>query len=66
MKQSYFMVTYKNGHSERFYCYGFVEAIILAMNHARNMGWNMALDSVSNESGATAINIKFPEFEIAK
>jgi hypothetical protein len=66
MKQEHYKAIYKNGKEESFYCFGFTEAIVLAMAYARNMAWDMAIESISNEHGQIAIRITPPEFKLIK
>lgn len=66
MKHTEYKVVYKNGKTEIFYCFGFGEAIIRAMNYALDQAWNPDIESITDEYGKRIINIKNPTFEVEK
>lgn len=67
MKKSKFDIIYLNGEQTSFWCFGFNEAIILAMAYAISKGWDIRLKFVTDaESGVTIENIEFPTYTFTK
>jgi len=58
MKPIEYKVIYANGNEEIFYCFGFDEAIVLAMSYAIKKRWgDSRIKYVSSENGTTIKDI---------
>lgn len=51
MKKYPFEVIYLNGNEELFYCQTYEQAVILALAHAIQMGWDMRIKYIADENG---------------
>lgn len=62
MRKYKYHVIYQNGNEETFSCLGFMEAIMRATVHAYDQAWDERIKYITDETGTTITDIKWPEF----
>lgn len=66
MKKYKYNVIYLNGNEESFYCNGFQEAIIRAMNFAYEKAWDWRIKYITDEKGVSIKDITLPDYKFNK
>ena len=64
MKSTEYLVKYVNGKEEYFYCMGFQEAIVRALNWAYDKALDWRIESITDEHGVKIIEPKLTYTQI--